>query len=258
VIATEYGFVIYPRAGGIETRLRQGVITSTDGITWSDVRRGPIIDVEEAVQSEDFILEIPESTRQPIQLTKASWIFDSSAHIDSRAPSYTIDLAVTGENSNPYPIAALAIDGGFLIAGGDFQTQMPALWRLTVSDDLTPERGTLEAELVFSGFPEAGRATGPFSEFLHLTRAGDRYYAVAGSPVSGSTELWLSSDLTNEAIAPDDLANALGADTINTLSEQTGLPRDELLTGLSQNLPDFVDQLTPEGHLPTEEEASRW
>jgi uncharacterized protein YidB (DUF937 family) len=62
----------------------------------------------------------------------------------------------------------------------------------------------------------------------------------------------------NEPIAPDDLANALGADTISALTQQTGLSRDDLLAGLSQNLPDFVDQLTPEGHLPTEEEASRW
>jgi uncharacterized protein YidB (DUF937 family) len=62
----------------------------------------------------------------------------------------------------------------------------------------------------------------------------------------------------NEDIAPDDLANALGADTISALTQQTGLPRDELLQGLSQNLPDFVDQLTPEGRLPTEDEAQRW
>jgi uncharacterized protein YidB (DUF937 family) len=61
----------------------------------------------------------------------------------------------------------------------------------------------------------------------------------------------------NEEIAPKDLANALGSDTLNTLSKQTGLSRDELLAGLSQNLPDLVDQLTPKGRLPTEEEAER-
>jgi uncharacterized protein YidB (DUF937 family) len=49
----------------------------------------------------------------------------------------------------------------------------------------------------------------------------------------------------------------LGSDTLNTLSKQTGLSRDELLAGLSQNLPDLVDQLTPKGRLPTEEEAGR-
>lgn len=62
----------------------------------------------------------------------------------------------------------------------------------------------------------------------------------------------------NEDIAPDDLAKALGADTISALSQQTGLGRDELLQGLSQNLPEFVDQLTPDGRLPTNDEASRW
>ena len=62
----------------------------------------------------------------------------------------------------------------------------------------------------------------------------------------------------NEEIAPDDLAKALGADTIGALQQQTGLSRDDLLEGLSQNLPDFVDQLTPDGRLPTDDEASRW
>ena len=62
----------------------------------------------------------------------------------------------------------------------------------------------------------------------------------------------------NEDIAPDDLANALGADTISALSQQTGMSRDDLLQGLSQNLPELVDQLTPDGRLPTEEEAQRW
>src|SRR5262249_57943307 len=61
----------------------------------------------------------------------------------------------------------------------------------------------------------------------------------------------------NEDIAPKDLAHALGSDTLNTLSKQTGLSKDELLAGLSQNLPDLVDQLTPKGRLPTEEEAAR-
>jgi uncharacterized protein YidB (DUF937 family) len=62
----------------------------------------------------------------------------------------------------------------------------------------------------------------------------------------------------NRQIAPNDLANALGADQIDHLTSQTGLSRDELLSGLSQYLPEVVDQLTPDGRLPTESEASRW
>jgi len=61
----------------------------------------------------------------------------------------------------------------------------------------------------------------------------------------------------NQQIAPADLRNALGSDTLDALAKQTGLSPDELLNGLSQNLPDLIDQLTPNGRLPTEEEASR-
>jgi uncharacterized protein YidB (DUF937 family) len=54
----------------------------------------------------------------------------------------------------------------------------------------------------------------------------------------------------NKAVAPNDLAKALGADQINSLMEQSGLSRDELLQGLSRHLPQIVDQLTPEGRVP--------
>ncbi len=60
----------------------------------------------------------------------------------------------------------------------------------------------------------------------------------------------------NKQVAPNDLANALGADQINLLSAHTGMSRDELLGSLSQYLPQVVDHLTPEGRLPTEDEAA--
>jgi uncharacterized protein YidB (DUF937 family) len=61
----------------------------------------------------------------------------------------------------------------------------------------------------------------------------------------------------NREIAPNQLADALGSDTLDALSQQTGMGRQDLLTGLSQQLPTLVDELTPNGRLPTEEEASR-
>jgi uncharacterized protein YidB (DUF937 family) len=54
----------------------------------------------------------------------------------------------------------------------------------------------------------------------------------------------------NKAVNPDDLAEALGADQINSMMTQSGLSRDELLEGLSRHLPQVVDQLTPEGQVP--------
>ncbi len=61
----------------------------------------------------------------------------------------------------------------------------------------------------------------------------------------------------NKEISPNDLAGALGADKISALMAQTGMSRDDLLHGLSEYLPQVVDQLTPEGRLPTEQEAGR-
>src|SRR5262249_33237172 len=61
----------------------------------------------------------------------------------------------------------------------------------------------------------------------------------------------------NQEISPDSLESALGSDTIDALTKQTGMDRDELLSGISQHLPDLVDHLTPNGRLPTSEEAGK-
>jgi uncharacterized protein YidB (DUF937 family) len=66
---------------------------------------------------------------------------------------------------------------------------------------------------------------------------------------------WVSPG-PNKQIAPGDLANALGADQINSLMSQSGMSRDELLSGLSQHLPEVINHLTPDGRLPTEDEVS--
>jgi uncharacterized protein YidB (DUF937 family) len=66
---------------------------------------------------------------------------------------------------------------------------------------------------------------------------------------------WVSPG-PNKAISQGDLASALGADQISSLMSQSGLSRDELLSGLSQHLPDVVNHLTPDGRLPTGDEVS--
>jgi uncharacterized protein YidB (DUF937 family) len=61
----------------------------------------------------------------------------------------------------------------------------------------------------------------------------------------------------NKAISQRDLANALGSDTLEQLTGETGMSQDDLLGGLIHSLPRFVDQLTPDGRLPTDDEARR-
>lgn len=71
-----------------------------------------------------------------------------------------------------------------------------------------------------------------------------------------AVDLWVGTG-PNKAIPPKDLGNALGSDQINALLEQTGMSREELLNALSHYLPQVVDRLTPQGRLPTEQEAQR-
>lgn len=69
-------------------------------------------------------------------------------------------------------------------------------------------------------------------------------------------ESWVTTG-ANKAIAPTELEAGLGEERIGWLMSQTGLSKQELLAGLSETLPDAVDKLTPEGRVPTLQEAQR-
>ncbi len=58
----------------------------------------------------------------------------------------------------------------------------------------------------------------------------------------------------NREVAPPQLEQAIGPDVLAQLTQKTGLSRDELLARLSKNLPHAVDQYTPQGRLPTQDE----
>ena len=62
----------------------------------------------------------------------------------------------------------------------------------------------------------------------------------------------------NRQIEPHQLEQAIGPDVLETLSQQTGLSREELLSRLSTTLPEAVDKYTPEGRLPSQSEFSRF
>ena len=61
----------------------------------------------------------------------------------------------------------------------------------------------------------------------------------------------------NKSVAPNQISDALGQDTIDALCQRMGLPKEQILVVLSKVLPNTVDQLTPEGRLPTRQEISR-
>ncbi len=59
----------------------------------------------------------------------------------------------------------------------------------------------------------------------------------------------------NQPVSPDQLHQVFGDDQVNQWSQQTGVPKHDLLSQLSQYLPHAVDQMTPQGQVPTEAEG---
>lgn len=123
---------------------------------------------------------------------------------------------------------------------------------------------------VTAGLP-GGSSGGGLSDVLKGGLGGLLAGGAAGSVLSGglgdllnqfqqkghgdAANSWVSNG-PNKQISPGDLANALGADQIDHLVSQSGMSRDELLSGLSQYLPDAINHLTPDGRLPNENELS--
>lgn len=71
-----------------------------------------------------------------------------------------------------------------------------------------------------------------------------------------TAQSWVNSG-PNQPVQPTDVEAALGEERIAWLMRQTGMSREALLQGLSRELPAAVDELTPKGRVPTEDEASR-
>ena len=121
------------------------------------------------------------------------------------------------------------------------------------------------------GYP--GGSSGGMSDFLKGGLGGLLAGGAAGSILSGGldgllqqfkqngmgnvADSWVGTG-PNEDISTSDLAKSIGIDDIDTIANQTGLSRGDLLSGLREQLPSVIDQLTPNGRLPTEDEASRW
>lgn len=72
-----------------------------------------------------------------------------------------------------------------------------------------------------------------------------------------AAQSWISRG-DNIPVTPQEIEDTFGSQTINDLAAQLGMPKAELLSGLSETLPEVVDRMTPDGRLPTDEEISRW
>ena len=72
-----------------------------------------------------------------------------------------------------------------------------------------------------------------------------------------TVDSWVSTG-PNRSVSPDELEQAIGSDTMDDLMQHTGLSRSDILERLSRDLPTAVDQFTPNGRLPNEDELQSW
>ncbi len=87
----------------------------------------------------------------------------------------------------------------------------------------------------------AGGAAGGLGALLQQLQQGG---------LGDAAQSWVSTG-PNLPVSADQLQSALGADRIDALAQQVGLPAGDLSSQLAQYLPQVVDQLTPGGQLPT-------
>src|SRR5262245_22898107 len=67
---------------------------------------------------------------------------------------------------------------------------------------------------------------------------------------------WLGNG-SNMPVSPDQLRHAMGGSNVKEMSQQSGLPTDDLLSMLSKFLPGLIDGMSPNGKLqePESDEA---
>jgi uncharacterized protein YidB (DUF937 family) len=193
-------------------------------------------------------------------------------------------------------LALLAYKGYKQISGGQQAPTAPAPQRLPDRNGMDANAGAPGGGLggglgdILGGLLGGGGRGGPFGnalgggagpggmggglgDLLKGPLGGALAGGAAGSILSGglgslleqfqqnghgqTAQSWVGKG-ANQDISESDLAKSIGIEDIDAVASQTGLSRNELLAGLKRELPGAIDQLTPDGRLPTEEEASRW
>lgn len=98
--------------------------------------------------------------------------------------------------------------------------------------------------------PNAPGADG--SMFDQLSKSGglgDILEKLRNTGIGGTVNSWVGKG-PNEPLRPAQVEAAIDEETLQALAKQTGLSREEILERLAVNIPETVDELSPEGELP--------
>ncbi|MER9722088.1 MULTISPECIES: YidB family protein [unclassified Mesorhizobium] len=83
------------------------------------------------------------------------------------------------------------------------------------------------------------------------TALGDILDRFRGAGAGSKVDSWVGTG-PNEPIQPSEVEAAIDEDTLTSLSMQTGLSREELISRITRDLPEAISKMTPTGELPVE------
>ena len=106
----------------------------------------------------------------------------------------------------------------------------------------------------------AGRGTDPnnpqgglmdqLSKGVSGTALGDVLDRFRNAGAGAKVDSWVRQG-PNEPIETHEVESAIDEETLSSLSQQTGLSREELIARITQALPEAVDKMTPSGEFPS-------
>jgi uncharacterized protein YidB (DUF937 family) len=69
-----------------------------------------------------------------------------------------------------------------------------------------------------------------------------------------TADSWVTPGVPTRGLTPAEVEQAIGRDNLGELSKRTGLSHEELLERLATAIPETVDRLTPDGHMPADDD----
>lgn len=100
---------------------------------------------------------------------------------------------------------------------------------------------------IFDGLTSGGILSGGLSDLLKTFQQNG---------FGQKAESWIKPG-ANDDINADELSEAIGPEVLDELAAKTRLSREEILARLSKDLPQAVDELTPDGTIPSDQQVPK-
>ena len=104
---------------------------------------------------------------------------------------------------------------------------------------------------VLSGLLSGGQNSGPAG----LGGLGGLVAQFENAGLGHLAQSWIGSG-TNQPVSPQQLQTVLGEQRVQGMARQAGMQPQDLLSQLSQHLPNVVNSMTPDGQAPAEGSVS--